>query len=200
MNFSCNWLVKRIKSLCLYKPENLKYMYHTNTGLPLGKVFSTTIKYSPHFQWTRMVSCLLVYQTFDRLHQTKLRSPRNWCFVKEIHWYGDWWIPLTKGKLFGKRFHFMTSLCLGDSWSMRLGRKEMCEREAIQTHCCKCSYHNCICFADIRMSVSVVHVYVTVLSLHNMFITCSKPDSCSACVVTALYTRMWNDIKTKLLP
>ena len=54
------WIVKVWSHICFYKPKNSRYLYHTIMGLPLGRVFSTTIKYSPHFQWTRMVICLLV--------------------------------------------------------------------------------------------------------------------------------------------
>ena len=54
------WIVKMWSHNCLYKPRNSRYKYHTNMGLLLGRLFSTTIKYSPHFQWARMVICLLV--------------------------------------------------------------------------------------------------------------------------------------------
>ena len=57
------WIVKTWSHFCLYKPKNLRYMYHTNMGQPLGRVFSTTTKYSPHFKWTLMMNCLLVTVT-----------------------------------------------------------------------------------------------------------------------------------------
>ena len=40
------WIAKMWSHNCLYKPRSSRYMYHTNMGLLLGRVFSTTIKYS----------------------------------------------------------------------------------------------------------------------------------------------------------